>query len=293
MSTDPKDFSRLPRLHKHRRAPQWVVSDKPFLALGERVVPIDGTWNFRDAGGLPTLTGGRVKQGVLFRSDALHRVTKAGLAGLRRLGLRTVCDLRMPNECRGSRDRLPTDCGIRHTHFPLHPIPGMDPTRLERAWGFLSGKFKVTDVEAVVAQSYRHIIKNQGPQLGRVLALISDAQNLPLLVHCQGGKDRTGLVIAIVHLLLGVSHEQAVQDYLLTNQLVERNKKQLLRLLRWVTLFRLSPAELQPVLEAKREHLNGALEWLVASHGSVERYLTEAAELPATTTASLRAALLE
>jgi protein-tyrosine phosphatase len=259
----------------------------------DRVVPVEGTWNFRDAGGLPTVTGGRVKRGVLFRSDALHRVTPAGSARLRSLGLRTVCDLRMPNERQGRRDRLPADWGIRRSHLPLYPIPGMDPTRLERAWGFLSGKFKIADVEAVVAESYRHIIRDQGPQLGRVLALVSDRQNVPVLVHCQGGKDRTGLVVAIVHLLLDVSQEQAIDDYLLTNQLVEKNKKQLMRLLRWITLFRLSPAELQPVLEARREHLEGALNWIVQRHGSLQRYLTEAAELPETVIASLRSTLLE
>jgi protein-tyrosine phosphatase len=169
----------------------------------------------------------------------------------------------------------------------------MDPTRLERAWGFLSGKYKIADVEAVVAESYRHIIRDQGPQLGRVLALVSEKRNVPVLVHCRGGKDRTGLVVALVHLLLDVSQEQAVEDYLLTNQLVERNKEQLMRLLRWITLFRLSPAELQPVLEARREHLEGSLDWIRQSYGSLQQYLTEAAKLPQTVIASLRATLLE
>lgn len=256
-----------------------------------RVVPIEGTWNFRDVGGYRTASGSRVKRRLLYRSDALHRLTRYGRKSLEALQLRTVCDLRMPNERRGMLDRLPID--VRALHLPLYPIPDMDPTPAQRVWGFLSGKYRMSDVTKLIADSYRHIVGNQAPQLGRVLLLLAEHRNLPVLVHCQGGRDRTGLVIAIVHLLLGVTLEDVFDDFLLTNRLVAQHRDHLLRTLRLLTFYQVPSRELQLVLEARREHLQGALELIRKRSLSLEEFLVDAAKLRPETIAALRANLLE
>lgn len=190
-------------------------------------------------------------------------------------------------------DRLPVEGRVRSLHLPLYPVPGMDPTMAERLWGFLSGRIKVTDYEAIVADSYRHLVRTQAAQLGRVLALLSEKDNLPLLVHCRGGKDRTGLVVALVHLLLGVSQEDVFDDFLLTNRAVAQNRARLLRGLRWFTLFQVPSAELAHVLEARPEHLQGALELIGELGPSLTQYLVEAAGLEPAAITALRENLLE
>jgi protein-tyrosine phosphatase len=244
-----------------------------------RVLPIEGTWNFRDAGGYPMALGGQMRPGLLYRSDSLENLTPRGQTELLALGLRTVCDLRMPNERRRAADRLAEQGRPALVHLPLYPVERLDPTPLGRAWGVLSGRYPLADAGAVVAESYRHIVRTQARQLGQVLELLSHEENLPILIHCRGGKDRTGLVVALVHRLLGVSPKDLMSDYLLTNRLAEANRRRLLRMLRWFTLFRVPEAELVSLLEARPEFLEGAVEVIAELSGGLEAYLVEQAGL--------------
>ncbi len=97
----------------------------------KRHVPLDGSFNFRDAGGLETRDGRRMKPGILYRSDELSRLSDGDLERLGGLGLRSICDLRAPGERRRRPDRLPPG-GVRPVHVPFQLLSETGPVTPRR-----------------------------------------------------------------------------------------------------------------------------------------------------------------
>jgi hypothetical protein len=160
---------------------------------------IDGCVNFRDAGGWPTGDGRRVREGLLLRSDDPIRVTEAGRAAVASLGLEAVIDLRQHAQV----VRRPGFVAPERTfHRPLvdRVIDLDDPPPLAEP--------------ADMAAMYEEIISRSEPQIADVLDLVADHVGRgPVLVHCAYGKDRTGVVIALVHAAIGVTPAAIAADY--------------------------------------------------------------------------------
>jgi protein-tyrosine phosphatase len=168
--------------------------------LARRVV-VPGTFNFRDVGGYPASDGRSVtKWGTLFRADALHALDDAGRSALAELGVRTVIDLRSETEREESPDQVE---GVVET--ALH-LPVFDPERLD-------AKAPNISLEAV----YEMMIAERGPQLVGAIKALAQPGALPAIVHCAGGKDRTGVVIALVLAGVGVADEVVVADFAATS----------------------------------------------------------------------------
>jgi protein-tyrosine phosphatase len=158
-----------------------------------RRIELDGVLNFRDVGGYPVAGGGSVRWRTLFRSDALHRLDPAGVAAVTGLGLRTVIDLRTQLEA----DYAPSPVCGRVTHIPL-----------------LTGDFQGVPLE--LGALYRYFVDECGGQIAAAIAELSGDDALPALVHCSAGKDRTGVVIALVLAVLGVPDDLIAADYALS-----------------------------------------------------------------------------
>jgi protein-tyrosine phosphatase len=155
--------------------------------------------NFRDVGGMTTTDGHRVRTGRLYRSDGLHVLTDEEQQRLVDAhGIRTVIDLRssMEHERMGS----------------LSPVPGgFDVLCLP----IVDGSSMLADGQAgfELGQMYERIALGPDSRIGDVLRALSEPDRLPTVVYCTGGKDRTGVVVAVVLGLLGVPDEAIVQDY--------------------------------------------------------------------------------
>jgi protein-tyrosine phosphatase len=168
------------------------------IALADgRHLRVDGTCNLRDVGGYPTHAGGSVAWRTLFRSDSLHRLDSRGVAGLARLDLRTIVDLRADIEV---EQRPSTVAGLpaRVVRAPLV----RDPTVLPPLTG--------------LGEEYRYMIDECGDSIGAALSELCAPGALPALVHCAAGQDRTGVVIALVLAVLGVPDELIGADYSLS-----------------------------------------------------------------------------
>ena len=96
-----------------------VPEGGPGVITAERLVPLQGSWNFRDLGGYKTSNGSRVKWGQIFRSDNLSNLTERDQALLKRIGIKLVCDLRTPPELNRWPDRLPDDDSIDYLQLPI------------------------------------------------------------------------------------------------------------------------------------------------------------------------------
>jgi protein tyrosine/serine phosphatase len=167
-------------------------------------LPLVGAYNFRDLGGYPTTDGLVTRWGQLFRSDTLHELTEADLGVLREIGLRSVIDLRMATEVeRVGRGPLAAE-PIRYLHASVLQEEGGETQAVPALGG--------TD------PSERYLSYLDAGRQALVLALdpMSDPENYPLVFHCAAGKDRTGVLAALVLDLLGVEPEVIVEDYVLT-----------------------------------------------------------------------------
>lgn len=156
--------------------------------------------NYRDLGGLP-VAGGQTRRGALVRGDSPERLTAAGWTALWEYGIRTVIDLRGAGE--GKPDAAPRPAGLRTVRLPLddysvtgfwEPLRGLDCTPLY----------------------YRAFLERFPERAVRVLAAIAGAPAGGVLVHCAGGRDRTGLIVLLLLALAGVPAEHIAEDYLLS-----------------------------------------------------------------------------
>lgn len=172
----------------------------------QRFVQFEGCVNFRDLGGYSTSDGRTVKWRRLFRSDALNELTPSDVNRvLEDLSLRTMVDLRNCDEA--SRDGigvLPAN-GLDYHHFPLLEERGESPP--------MDG----TCIAERLSATYQWIIHNSGRLLAEAVTVIAGSRDSAVVFHCSAGKDRTGIIAALVLGVLGVKQEIVMADYLLTN----------------------------------------------------------------------------
>ena len=176
---------------------------------------LEGAPNFRDVGGYGAAKGFRVRRGLVFRSGHLANLTDADLESLRNLGIKTVIDFRpLYEKDMSGHNRMPD--GINYVPIPIGD-PAMAP-EVKRA--LVDGDFtSLPDLH----DANRTLIRDFSDQLGEALRLIADPDNLPIVFHCIGGKDRTGMTAAILLTLLGVPWSGVLDDYMSTNGRLGRN----------------------------------------------------------------------
>lgn len=174
-----------------------------------RYIRLAGCFNFRDVGGYPCQRNGQktyVAWRQLFRSDGLSYLTRADVEVLSSLGLRTVIDLRTSFEVQ--RNGIVANIGtpLHYEHLPLV----IEVPRIEElaAW---------SDPQTV-GQQYLQMLDEGMERVIRVLEIISDPWLTPAVIHCSAGKDRTGVVIAVILGLLGVPDNLIVYDYKLSHE---------------------------------------------------------------------------
>lgn len=251
----------------------------------QRVLALEGATNFRDLGGYRTAGGGQTRWGLVFRSDAPHRLTTADLATVERLGLRRVYDLRTDEE----REHSPSVLPVALPHDTL-PIGGGAKETSELGILFVEGRFAEIPQDFLL-RAYRAMIDHDGPTFGRLLAGLAAPDRLPALIHCTAGKDRTGLGAALLLSVLGVDEETVLDDYELsavhyTDSRIERMRHRLAD-------KGIEEQHYFKVFGTQRHAMSAALTELNARYGSVERYLIDRADLSPATLDALRHNLIE
>jgi len=171
----------------------------------ERLVPLEGPANFRDLGGYPTDDGRTVRRGRVFRSDSLSFMSDTDVGHvLDVLGIGTVVDLRAGHEVDQFSHGPLEAHGVRFCHMPI-----IDETRgpIEPA-GVDAGPPRMLPLD----EFYVLMLERFGDRFAGVLRVIAEPGNHPLVFHCAAGKDRTGVVAALVLGLLGVPDDEIAAD---------------------------------------------------------------------------------
>lgn len=170
-----------------------------------RRITLERAFNFRDLGGYAAADGRTVRWGLLYRADGIHRIEGADLARVSALGIRTVLDLRTRGEL-DHHGRVPTESfdAVYH-HLPL----------IEQVW---ERDLPVAELDAVdfLAGRYFDMLRLGSTSIVTALNTVATADRLPLVFHCSAGKDRTGVLAAILLSVLGVSDDDIASDYALS-----------------------------------------------------------------------------
>lgn len=163
----------------------------------------EGCYNTRDLGGLPIVNGGQTRWQAVIRSDLLGRLTRQGRQALLDYGVRTIIDLRAPQETqeRLSAFTLPNP----HTTEPVYlNLP------LVRYYPYVS---ELINKAATRAEVYCIVLDHYPDAVAEVMRAIANAEPGGVVIHCHSGKDRTGIVAALLLSLVGVPAETIAADY--------------------------------------------------------------------------------
>ena len=241
---------------------------RPAPQVQQRLLQFPELLNARELGGYPTRDGGLTRWRSLLRADDLVQLTADGLQALADYGVRTVIDLRWPGEVAAKPHPV-----VRSRHgLRYHQVSLLAANEME--WAGLAGECRKEMWKCAVLEHTR-------PQLKDVLQIVADAADEPLLFHCVAGKDRTGLIAALLLALADVLPEAIVEDYAAsTARLAD------------AYLVRYSNLERAEILEALRCPGEGVLNMLeyLAQYGGAAGYLG-AIGLSDATIARLRARL--
>ncbi|MEU8777995.1 tyrosine-protein phosphatase [Streptomyces sp. NPDC048606] len=247
------------------------------LRLADRLITLEGTANFRDAGGYRTTDGKWVKMGEVYRSDALNKLTANDLAKLRRLSVKTVFDLRTQDERTKDADRVPA--GARHVVADVFAGSGSFQT------------LPKTPDEAVKAMidAERAMVSGEGGKKAytQVFEGIENDRARSVLFHCTAGKDRTGWAGATLLTALGVPQETVMADYLASNDYRKAANDAILS-----HLPAPQAAVYKPLLDVRPEYLNAGYAEVEARYGSFDRYLRNGLGIDAHELARLKKDLL-
>jgi protein-tyrosine phosphatase len=244
----------------------------------ERRLALAGTYNVRDLGGYATTDGRATRWGVLLRADSLHNLTPEAQEELLAYGVRTVLDLRNDTEL----EKWPSPFAVseRVCYLTLNlssnpaapnPAPAAQPTY---------------DLEVI----YRRLLDDAQPGLATVLTSLAEPEAMPAVVHCMAGKDRTGVVVALLLATAGVPHEAIADDYALTATFLNDEYRAGAR--ERAATYGFEWEQYQRLLGCPPEYMLRTLAYLDERYGGIEPYLRSIG-LSDTQIAALRDALVE
>jgi protein tyrosine/serine phosphatase len=257
-----------------------------------RHVRLEAVENFRDFGDYPTRSGRRMKRGRLYRSASHGRATDADLAAIEALNIAVIVDLRRPGERERDPARRPAGFKGAVIQNDQGEAAGDDPW-----WSFV----RSCDLSEAAFRGYLMNYYREAPFVERHVDLFSryfralaEADGA-VLIHCAAGKDRTGVLAALTHHIAGVSMDDIVEDYLLTNkpERMAARTPMVAQLIAAETGRTPTDAAMRAAIGVEAEYLAAAFAVIEAEHGAVDAYLEQVLGVDAALRASLEARLLD
>ena len=225
------------------------------------ITELGGLINFREVGPLPTVDGRRVRPGVLFRSDTLQYLDAEGLRVLTdEVGLRTVIDLRLPYEVRIEGRGALADVPHNYRQLPFL-VSGSEQA---------GTAVPVLHTDDPIVPHYLGYLRTSPDAVAGVVDALAEGDNVPAVVHCAAGKDRTGVAVAIVLEAVGVRREDIVADYVASAERMPAMFRRLREMRTYGDRLDSYPAEAHT---AEARSMQRFLEAVDAEFGGVHAYL--------------------
>jgi protein tyrosine/serine phosphatase len=230
------------------------------MALPERHLAWDGCLNVRDLGGHKTEDGGETRFGAVVRADSVRQLTDEGWAQLTGYGVSRIVDLRMDAE----RAEDPSDdVPVEVLHLPFFHEDSEVFREVDEA------ALAAPDLPTATRNVYLIFLERFRENVAAAVKAVGDAPEGVVVVHCAGGKDRTGLVTAFLLKLAGVSDEDVAGDYALSEERLKPRHE------RWLAEAETETERkrLRRMLATPAASMLAVLHELERRYGSVEGYL--------------------
>ena len=250
-----------------------------------RKLSMDGSYNTRELGGYKTTDGKSVKWGVLFRSDKLSDISLEDQKYLKNLGIQRIVDFRSKAEKTEDPDKIPE--GVAYIEMPIE-VDGAMRTKIE---AILKGEIN-RNVKDFLIEANEEFIKNYSHIYSKFLKDLAKEQK-PTMFHCTAGKDRAGFAAAITLIAIGVSKEDAINDYMKTNEYTAERIDEMISKIELMSLYQTDGELLRPLLGVEREYLEAAFKTAENEYGSIENYIRSGLNISEKEIQQLRSFLLE
>jgi len=258
----------------------------------ERFLPLQGGRNFRDLGGYATIDGRQLKWRQLFRSGVMTYLTADDQTYLDGLAVRMVCDLRTA----GERLREPTHWGDGRINRLLWDY---DRRRVSLRALIDGAGFSAPQARNAMLKLYRMIPQSFAEQYAAVFTHLAESE-LPLVFNCSAGKDRTGVLAALILTSLGVPRDQVVADYVLTDTIIDLERELFEHPNgsiglgdEYRFLMNAPSSERRPLFISSPDYLQSAFDQIETDHGSVDNYLHTILKISPAELSKIRETLLE
>lgn len=257
----------------------WMLSGPAFSNQlpYDREIDLKGTTNTRDIGGYQTGDLRTIKQGQIIRSENLSRLTANDFQKLEEIGLKTVIDLRTKHE----HEKAPTvwlgDNPPQFFHFPVGDAEN-DWFKAQRTM-MRKNRFTEEQSHELMVDGYRMIAEEGTPSYEKLMEVVLDQSNWPVLIHCNAGKDRAGVAVTLILEALDVDRETIMEEYLLTNEMGRSEEKAEL-MARESKKYKKrgktpSASAWYPVVGVQAEMLDAFYASVDKQYGSMDTFLTE------------------
>ncbi|MFN2106528.1 MAG: tyrosine-protein phosphatase [Candidatus Promineifilaceae bacterium] len=224
----------------------------------DRTLDWDGCWNVRDLGGLATVDGRYTRRRALVRSDLLGRLTPRGKQQLLDYGVRTIIDLRSPDEV----EKDPSAVFASGDHAPDYLVVAAE-TRTPQVMAL----FKQAETRA---ELYKISLAQYAANNVRIMRAIAGAAEGGVVIHCHSGKDRTGTTAALLLSLAGVEDDEIAADYAETQERLWPSYE------KWVEEHGVDENDRWLIPITEPQTMLETLAYLQDKYGGVESYLKQA-----------------
>jgi protein tyrosine/serine phosphatase len=227
----------------------------------------DGCLNVRELGGLATRDGGETRPGAVVRADSVRQLSDAGWAALVEHGIRTVVDLRGHDE---RADDPPAELPVEVVHVPFFEAT-------DEEWHAIAAELDAAaraapDAAMATRDVYLIFLERFKRNVGAAVRAVAHAPEGGVVIHCVGGKDRTGLLSAFLLHLAGVADDEIASDYALSEERLRPRHEA------WFAAAESDEEleRLQRIAQTPAASMSGVFSELEQRYGGVEAYLREA-----------------
>ncbi|MBK7709931.1 MAG: tyrosine-protein phosphatase [Bacteroidales bacterium] len=230
--------------------------------------------NFRDIGGVTASGGHKIMEGIVFRSANPDRLKRDDIEQLRLLNIRTIVDLRAPGEI---NKRF---VSVGHAEKLSMPLDFQQTTR-QRMKPVIYKKNSENIIAEISNTLYLEILDASAPVFRQVMEILASPDRSPVLIHCQAGKDRTGIMIALILLAMGVDREFIIRDFMKSNESLIPYFRKMFMVRKIISLGFFPYRNMLFAVTVKQRNIESVLDRIENHYGGIDGYLRYAGFDPA------------